>query len=292
MNSDFIKNFQSFLKYNRGKSATGEKYPIFFNSLPKSGTHLLSKALTGLPGIEHSGYHIERRMIAKFVDPDIDYPLEGREDLHIPRDLPWIERLLAEIKPGQFVTSHMYYNKPMFNVLNKMRFKSILMLRDPRDVVLSWANYVSKEKTHLLYPFFCEKEMEFTISCGIQGVSKEETGTRRQAPISELINRHYRWISEGGAFLARFEDLIGERGGGSKKLQKRLLKDLSRFLEVEADGRTIQAVCESLFGGTYTFNKGMIGRWREEYSDAHKRMFKQEIGDLLIRLGYEKDNNW
>jgi len=268
------------------------QYPIFFNSIPKSGTHLLSKAMMGLPNISHSGYHLERKMIAKFVDEGVDYPLEGREDIHIPNDLPWIERLLNMIQPGQYITSHMYYNPPMHNLLKKRNFKPIIMLRDPRDVVLSWANYVQKEETHLLFPYFSQKDFDFCVICGIKGIDKETTGTRRQPPISELIQRHYRWVTEAGAFLVRFEDVIGERGGGSKQTQVNLLKNLVEFFEIECNDKTINSICDDLFGGTYTFNKGMIGRWRDEFTEEHKQLFKEEAGPLLVDLGYEKDLNW
>jgi sulfotransferase 6B1 len=276
----------------RGDNDSQMKYPIFLNSLPKSGTHLLAKALTGFPGIEHSGSHLERKQVAKFVDKGVDFPVEGREDLHIPNDCKWIERLLQSIKPGRFITSHMFYNVPIHDLLGKMSFKIILAVRDPRDVVVSWADFMVKEKTHLLFPFFRDTDFDFRIVCGIQGIGGEETGTRRQPPISELIMRHLKWETEAGAFLVRFEDLIGEQGGGSREIQSQLLKDLAAYLEIDGSDQLIHSICESLFGGTNTFNKGVIGRWRENFTPKHKALFKENAGHLLIQMGYESDFDW
>ena len=133
------------------------EYPIFLNSLPKSGTHLLSEALTGLPGVSHSGKHFERKAIAKYVDKGVDYPVAGREDIDIIKDLKWIERLLHTIKPGRFITSHMFFHTSIINTLNRMNFRILQMIRDPRDVVLSWANYIIKEKdqpSETILPFY------------------------------------------------------------------------------------------------------------------------------------------
>ncbi len=33
-------------------------------------------------------------------------------------------------------------------------------------------------------------------------------------------------------------------------------------------------------------------QWREHFSDEHKKLFKDVAGDLLVRLGYEKNNDW
>jgi hypothetical protein len=36
----------------------------------------------------------------------------------------------------------------------------------------------------------------------------------------------------------------------------------------------------------------VTGGWREFFTEEHKQLFKDVAGDLLVRLGYEKDNNW
>jgi len=41
-----------------------------------------------------------------------------------------------------------------------------------------------------------------------------------------------------------------------------------------------------------TFRSGKTGEWRKRFTDEHKKIFKDVAGDLLIRLGYEKDDKW
>jgi hypothetical protein len=41
-----------------------------------------------------------------------------------------------------------------------------------------------------------------------------------------------------------------------------------------------------------TYRSGKTGKWREAFTEEHKSIFKGIAGDLLIRLGYEEDENW
>jgi hypothetical protein len=43
---------------------------------------------------------------------------------------------------------------------------------------------------------------------------------------------------------------------------------------------------------SHTFRSGKTGGWREYFTDEYKALFKDVAGDLLDRLGYEKDNDW
>ena len=49
---------------------------------------------------------------------------------------------------------------------------------------------------------------------------------------------------------------------------------------------------ELFFGDSVTFHKGQIGAWKTEFTENHKKLFKEIAGQLLIDLGYEKDYNW
>jgi len=43
---------------------------------------------------------------------------------------------------------------------------------------------------------------------------------------------------------------------------------------------------------TSFFRKGIAGDWRNAFTEADRRAFKEVAGDLLIELGYEKDHDW
>jgi hypothetical protein len=40
------------------------------------------------------------------------------------------------------------------------------------------------------------------------------------------------------------------------------------------------------------YRKGVAGDWKNHFSKEDRRVFKEEAGELLIRLGYEDDLDW
>ena len=41
-----------------------------------------------------------------------------------------------------------------------------------------------------------------------------------------------------------------------------------------------------------TFRKGIVGEWNNLFNKSHKNIFKNTMGELLIKTGYEKDFYW
>jgi hypothetical protein len=100
-----------------------------------------------------------------------------------------------------------------------------------------------------------------------------------------------------GYVEVRYEDLL-ER---PEDEVRRLLE----FLRAEASEKTVKmcvnaASFEKLSKGrtrgqedpTSFFRKGIVGDWSNVFTEQDKVLFKKEAGDLLIRLGYEKDDSW
>ncbi len=43
---------------------------------------------------------------------------------------------------------------------------------------------------------------------------------------------------------------------------------------------------------SHTIRGGRTGDWRSHFTEEHKKMFKEAAGNLLVELGYEKNNDW
>jgi hypothetical protein len=89
----------------------------------------------------------------------------------------------------------------------------------------------------------------------------------------------------------RFEDLINNRDTTLKAM----------LAEVEKTGYKIPVPREKALAilvqsiqpkKSRTFRSGKTGAWHEYFSEEHKKLFKDVAGDLLVRLGYEKNNDW
>jgi hypothetical protein len=109
-------------------------------------------------------------------------------------------------------------------------------------------------------------------------------------------------IEDGPALLGdnyievRYEDLL------ERPLEE--VRRLLEFLGAGADESTVVRLVEkSAFerksnrekgqeDSSSRLRKGIAGDWKNAFTDGDKRIFKEVAGDLLIRLGYEKDSNW
>jgi len=40
------------------------------------------------------------------------------------------------------------------------------------------------------------------------------------------------------------------------------------------------------------YRKGVAGDWKNHFNERHIRYFKNAMNDILVKYGYEKDENW
>ena len=82
---------------------------------------------------------------------------------------------------------------------------------------------------------------------------------------------------------------------------RRLLGFLGADSGEEAARKCVEAASfEQLSGGrskgeedsSSFYRKGVAGDWRNHFTEEDRRVFKEEAGELLIRLGYERDLDW
>jgi hypothetical protein len=96
--------------------------------------------------------------------------------------------------------------------------------------------------------------------------------------------RQNRWLLYHPHVLKlRFEDLVGEEGGGSRLSQEEAIERWATFLAVDVPTETLS---EGLFGDTKTFRKGRVDSWRDVFKEHHLRAFEREFGDVLADYGY------
>ncbi len=96
--------------------------------------------------------------------------------------------------------------------------------------------------------------------------------------------RENRWLLHHPNVLkVRFEDLVGEGGGGSQVSQAAAIESWAKFLRVDVPA---EELAEGLFGGTSTFSTGRVDSWRNVFQEHHRKAFEREFGDVLEDYGY------
>ena len=264
--------------------------PVFFaNSFPKSGTHLLTQVLDGFTRI---GPAVNSGLPA-IVTFEGD---TGRQRLvsEIKND---IERLL----PGDIAYGHLHAIPEITNLLSSEGMATYFIYRDPRDVVVSHAHYITEMAPgHIHSEFFRQELHNFNerLQASIVGIGNNELGTGSKtadAPplpnICERFEPYLKWLNCQEVLKLRFEDFIDLR---EETVGRVLDHAVNRgFAPVVAREEAVQTLWENIDpSSSPTFRSGKVGSWRTAFDKENKRLFKDVTYDLLIRLGYEKNNDW
>jgi hypothetical protein len=261
------------------------------NSLPKSGTHLLKKIIGLLPGMTSVDLHLgpEQGYPDVSSEPETGVPLGVGRPRLMPREK--IHSTLASLEQGNFITGHIPYSKGMATLLWELGIKIVSIIRDPRDVAVSQAQFVANRPGTPLHDYYRTLSEEQRIMTAIVGIRQLPSGPVLRN-LRERVESVLQWDSQPQSLLTFFERLVGPQGGGSRELQRREINAIALHLGVECTAQEVDSVADRAFGDTATFHTGMIGTWRRYFTDEHKRACKELLGQLLIDLGYEKNLDW
>jgi len=251
--------------------------PVLGNAMPKSGSHLITQVLQGLP------------RLGPFVNPGFP-PVNRGEDNRKLNDQHVLENL-HRMRPGDIGYGYLQSREPFVSLLAELNIASIFVYRDPRDMVVSHVFYATQmNPNHGMNRHYTQSlsTMEERINAAIEGV---EVPGSELSPIHAKYDGYLGWLNKPEVLCLRFEEMILDR---RNTLERLLLFMQSRgaciHLELSQAVEILQEKIAPQKSGT--FRKGQPGNWREHFSPANKACFKQNAGDLLIQLGYEMDDNW
>ena len=267
---------------------------FLINSLPKAGTNLIAKLVRLFPGIRPASVHIGQSTLNQFKQSSDLEKGEVQIGVDWPHYIPLsaIKRSLQQIKNGYYATAHIPFSEELRRLLKDIGIKTLLILRDPRDVVVSHALYIAHTPSHFLFEFYQTLSTSEQIMKSIIGVKKSTPKSPMLLNINERYQNILPWLSEPSNYTTYFEKLVGPRGYGSREAQIEEIKNIARHLNIKCNSYDIKQIAEQIFGGTDTFRKGIIGNWRNHFSEMHKYAFKELAGQLLINLRYENDLDW
>jgi hypothetical protein len=174
--------------------------------------------------------------------------------------------------------------------LSRSDWASYFVLRDPRDMLISHVFYATEMYAgHGMHAYYQSLPgMAERLAVAISGIRQEGA----QLPsVAERYRRIEGWLNHPYVMVLRFEEFILQR----EQIIDAMLAHLEETgyrLKLERQ-KAIRRLCAAIEPKrSPTFRKGTVGDWREHFGQEHKRLFKDVTGDLLIRLGYEPDNDW
>jgi hypothetical protein len=259
---------------------------VLVNSVPKAGTHLVVGALSRLPKMTYAGVHVQPETLARVSGA----PIATGESVV---SLRMARTQLAGIRNGQYATAHLPAWPGFEAALGDLGFRVLLVVRDPRDIAVSFAFYATKLETHHLHRRFRALDSdEDRIRASITGLPA--TGDSPELlPIDERVGAFLPWTSAADVKVVRFEDLIGARGGGSRETQIATVSEIAEFVVRPLDATGAQRVADAVWTtSSTTFRRGVSGGWRDHFTPALTDLFKRTGGQLLVDMGYERDQSW
>lgn len=269
---------QVFLKL----SLESNEFVLF--TQPKTATHLLIPILAELTGktvywAPEYAKNAESILNTEemFEDPQFYLFSLGKApwDRHM-MDLVWT----INDEKGTFLHLHAPFSLSMEAYLKEKNCINIFIQRDPRDQIVSLLN-------HYRYIHWNDREVE-RISSDHEKLLYMIKNNSKNHSIHYLP-----WIYSPQCCVLNFEKLMGSRGGAASDEDALLeMKKIAAVLDINLSDAYLKEVYEKHWGNGWGFFKGKVGAWKEYFHEDHKSLMKEEIGDLLILLGYEKDLNW
>jgi len=253
-------------------------WPILLGiSFPKSGTHLLDQILLGFSKVSP----FSKRLHSFYAEYEGE---SGRK--HAPEEaLKWLDSLHSL----DIASAHLFARPDAIACVTSSAFMPYFIFRDPRDVVVSHVFYVTEiEARHVHHDYYTSLP-DFGSRLRVSILGRPDSDAEFP-DIAARFAPYLGWLDQPAVMKIHFEDLIDDRGATLNRI-------LDRFLvrvPLQAPRRLILDALESSINPSKspTFRSGKTGEWKKYFTDKHKKIFKDTAGDLLVRLGYEKDNDW
>ncbi len=282
--AQYARKLFTYFRYWREKRRSragfrryGEKYShdlLFIAGLPKSGTSWMESMLASYPGYQDT-----------MIPEAVAYELEtnGSHDYELPADLfSRFRKSLTVLK------LHIPGSPHNVEVLRRQEIPYLVMYRDLRDVAVSHYFYVRQTPWHPEYSEY--KDLSIT------------EGIRRFG--ETLLPEFGSWICSWNAnrdpqlsLALRYEDLLNDTQAHFQQVASHFgLDDSIETVQEIVDAHRFENVTGGRARGEQDAEsfarKGIAGDWRSHFTDDLKKLYKQEIGSLLIDLGYEEGTNW
>ena len=269
------KTVQAILRWKR--LSFNEAPPIFGNSKPKSGSHLLLQVLAGM--CLAAPY--------KYVDAE---PVRTIAKGGGRKGKEKILRELQSIPRGVIGWGYVEGTPENVTFLCQPERVNYFIYRDPRDLLVSQVFFATDMyEDHGMHEFYKSlTDLGARLKVAITGIDRNGL---HMVSVKQRYEGVFQWLEQKHVLCIRFEDLIENRDA-----------TLNAMLdEVEKTGYQIPTPREKALSilvdaiqpsKSHTFRSGKTGGWKEYFTDEHKKLFKDVSGDLLVRLGYEKSNDW
>lgn len=250
---------------------------MFGNAKPKSGSHLLLQVLAGFTQIMPYAY--------VQADPVRTITKAGRR-----RDPAEVSADLEAVPRGVVGWGYVDPTPENVSILCRPERVTYFIYRDPRDMLVSQVFFAADiYEEHGMHAYYNSlPDFGARLKAAIVGV--DQAGLK-MVDVRQRYEGVLQWLAQTKVFSVRYEDLVNDQAATLGAMLDRVAQagyviptDRTKALSVLL--RAIQPT------KSRTFRSGQTGGWKEYFTDEHKRLFRKVAGDLVVRLGYERNNDW
>jgi hypothetical protein len=269
------KTLQAVLRWKR--LTFHEAPPIFGNSKPKSGSHLLLQILNGYTRIMPYAY-VEAEPVRTILK-------DGRRKTQ--------EEILTDLRrvpKGVIGWGYVEASAENTAFLCKPDRVNYFLYRDPRDMLVSHVFYATDiYEEHGMHEYYKSlPDFGARLRVAITGIDRDGL---QMVSIKQRYEGVFEWLGQKNVLCIRFEDLITHRDATLNAMLDEVEK--TGYQIPTRRSQALPILVEAIQPRkSRTFRSGKTGSWREHFTEEHKKLFKDVAGDLLVRLGYEKGNEW
>jgi hypothetical protein len=253
-------------------------WPILLGiSFPKSGTHLLDQILLGFSQVAP----FSKRVHSFYAEYEGESGMKRAPE----QALSWLDSL----RPCDIASAHLFARPEAAARVCSPSFAPYFIFRDPRDVVVSHVFYVTDMEARHVHHEYYQSLPDFDARLKVSILGRPAADVEFP-DIAGRFAPYLGWLDHPEVLSLHFEDLIHERAATLARIMQHLLVRAP----LSAPRETILSAMEESInpGKSPTFRSGKTGEWKKHFTDEHKRLFKDVAGELLVKLGYEQNNDW
>ena len=246
-------------------------------SFPKSGTHLLDQILLGFAKVAPYA----KRLHSFYAE----YEGESGRKRTPEQALAWLKSLGSR----DVASAHLFARSEVIKYVCSSSFIPYFIFRDPRDVAVSHVFYVTDMETRHAHHDHYASLPDFDSRLMVSILGRPDANVEFPN-IADRFVPYLGWLDQPAVMKIHFEDIVDDRIPTLNSI-------IDHFLALVPLQTPRQLILDSLEssinpGKSPTFRSGKTGEWKKYFTEEHKHIFKEVAGDLLIRLGYEKNNEW
>jgi hypothetical protein len=162
--------------------------------------------------------------------------------------------------------------------------------RDPRDMLVSQVFFATDmREEHGMHEFYRSlPDFGERLKVAITGI--DHSGLY-MVNVKQRYATVFEWLEQDNVMCLRFEDLISDRDSTLDAMLDEV-ESLGYKIPMSRE-KALSTLVEAIQPKkSRTFRAGKTGSWHEHFTEDHKNLFKDVAGDLLVKLGYEKNNDW